>query len=110
MFGVASVDLLLLLIFNGLLNACMALPKPYQRLWVGHPGRRRDRAVLDAGDLIGFHSRKRKSTNMTGRTPWDEEDRLSCSRSRGSPAPRLSPRQTMCCAPPFLSAGCGTLP
>ena len=73
MIGVASVDLLLILIFNGLLNAWMALPKPYQQLQVRHPGRRRDRPVLDAGDLIGFHSRKRQATDMTGRMPCDGE-------------------------------------
>jgi len=58
MIGIASVDLLLILIFNGLQNACVALSQPDQVLR-RHPGPRRGRAVLDAGDLIGFDSRKR---------------------------------------------------
>jgi hypothetical protein len=60
--------LLLILIFNGLLNACVAIPKSDQRLRVRLPGRRRDRAVLDAGELIGFHPRKRQATKTSKQT------------------------------------------
>jgi hypothetical protein len=67
MIGVASVDLLLILIFNGLQNACVALSKPDQMLR-GHPGPCRGRAVLDADGLIGFHSRKRQATKTSGQT------------------------------------------
>jgi hypothetical protein len=60
MIGVASLDLLLILIFNGLRDTCVARSTAADKTYQPRQDPHYDRTVLDVRGLIGFHSENDK--------------------------------------------------